>query len=92
MIGDFYKDKWRDFPYTPTNPINPYPNIPDNSEEIEKLRKEVKQMKELLKRAVKYDKENNQPHCETEDKIKFLKQVAEFVGVDLEDVLNAESN
>lgn len=43
-------------------------------------------MKELLKRAVKYDRDNDQPNCEMEEKIQFLREVAKYVGVDLNDV------
>ena len=35
---------------------------------------------------IDYDNRTNQPHCQQEDKIAFLKKVAESVGVSLEDV------
>lgn len=54
--------------------------------EFDELRKEVLEMKELLKRAIKYDEEHNEPHCEMEEKIALLKRVADMVGVSLEDV------
>lgn len=54
--------------------------------EFDLLKKEVELMKDLLKRAIKYDEANNEPHCETESKIAFLKQVAAAVGVNLEEV------
>jgi hypothetical protein len=94
MVGDFYTDKWRKI--GPLNPLNPFDNGIPNSphvnpqvsrEEFEMLRREVLDMKELLKRAVKYDEETNQRGCEVEEKIKLLKQVADMVGVDLNDVL-----
>ena len=50
------------------------------------LKREVELMKELLIRAVQYDKDNDEPHCETDEKIAFLKRVAEWVGIDLNDV------
>lgn len=43
-------------------------------------------MKELLKKAIEYDKKNNEPHCEVEEKIATLKKIAEMVGVSLEDI------
>jgi hypothetical protein len=55
--------------------------------EFNALKKEVLEMKEILKVAVDYDKKNNQPHCEIEDKIATLKKVAELLGVDLSDIL-----
>lgn len=101
MVGDFYTDKWKDL--TPSNPIpNPYINTPVTTtgntmdfwktpwatkQEYDALKKEVEDMKELLKRAIEYDKKNNEPHCEIEEKIATLKKIAEWVGVDLTDVL-----
>lgn len=101
MIGDYYQDKWKDivypnwpptaqpqpFPYPYPTPVTVGSYIPPPSrEEFEALKKEVLEMKELLKRAVKYDEDNNQPHCEQDEKIAILKKVAEMVGITLEDV------
>jgi hypothetical protein len=97
MIGDFYRDKWTTSPgcvpipgpYTPHMPsaLDWKPNPPATRDDFEQLKKEVLEMKELLKRAIEYDKRNNEPECGNEFKIEFLKKVAEAVGVDLEDVL-----
>lgn len=54
--------------------------------QLEELRKEVLEMKEILKVAKDYDERNNEPHCEMEEKVKLLKEVAKLVGVDLRDV------
>jgi hypothetical protein len=98
MIGDFYEEKWRHTfplpqlpnwppgPYTPITPQTPI-IIGVSKEEFDALKKEVLEMKELLKRAIKYDEDNNQPNCEKEEKIAILKKVAEWVGVSLDDVL-----
>jgi hypothetical protein len=40
----------------------------------------------LLERALKYDQDNNEPHCETESKVALLRKVAEAFGVDLNDI------
>lgn len=91
MIGDHYHDKWKDVP------LKPYINYPDPlingvsdaikiRQELNDLKKEVLEMKELLKKAIEYDKRNNEPHCEVEEKIETLKKVAELVGVSLDDV------
>lgn len=85
MVGDHYNDKWRDknwnWPSTLTqNPIS--------REEFDALRKEVLEMKQLLLRAVEYDKRNNEPSCEMEEKVALLKRVAELVGVDLEEIFS----
>jgi hypothetical protein len=97
MVGDFYSDKWKQ-PNIQPNPIFPskppvsiqdllqFPSPTISREEFESLKREVLEMKELLKRAVDYDKRNNEPHCEMEEKVALLKKVAEYVGVTLEDV------
>lgn len=99
-------DKWRKFipnePYP--NPIIPNPqkeidwddfvkkiNPIPTRKEFEDLKKEVEDLKKLLKRAKEYDEKNNEPDCEIEDKIKFLKQVAALVGVDLDEVFKPKS-
>lgn len=81
MIGDLYTDKWSN---------SSYPSIfdkintgNDTKEEFESLKKEVLEMKKLLEKALEYDKKNNEPHCEVEDKIAILKKVADLVGVNL---------
>jgi hypothetical protein len=91
MIGDYYHDKW--YP-TPTPeipnigvpyPLPPTPNV--TKEEFEALRRDVLEMKELLKRALDYDKRNNEPHCETHAKMEVLRNVAKIVGISLDDII-----
>lgn len=77
------------YPYSPPDPNRVGQAREVNySEDIKQLRKEVEEMKELLKKALEYDKRTGQPHCEQEDKMAFLRKVAESVGVDLRDVLD----
>lgn len=88
MVGDHYKHKWEEYPWKPIIERQTSPDVNGvNRHEFEKLKQEVQEMKELLKRAVKYDEDNHEPHCETEDKMKFLKLVADAVGVSLDDVI-----
>ncbi len=99
FIGKHYEDKWN--PYNPGSPFTtpnqaPYqattttgsfilkPEI--TKAEFDALKKEVEDMKALLKKAKIYDEVNNEPNCEMESKVAFLKQVAAYVGIDLEDV------
>ena len=49
-------------------------------------------MKKLLIRAAEYDKRNNEPNCEMEDKVALLKKVAEMVGVDLKEVFGEKND
>lgn len=95
MIGDHYHDKWKHLEYIPSrtvtttdNDLSKFLNPPsDLNKKFEELKKEVEEMKELLKKAIEYDKKNNEPHCEIEEKIATLKKIAEWVGIDLTDVL-----
>ena len=51
--------------------------------EFEDLKKEVEILADLLKRAIKYDEVNNEPHCETDEKMALLRAVAKAGGVEL---------
>lgn len=55
-------------------------------EEFNELKRQVEEMKKILKVAAEYDARNNEPHCEIEDKVKLLKEIAKLVGVNLDDV------
>lgn len=60
--------------------------LPPTREEFDALKREVEFMKKMLEAAAKYDVENNEPHCEMEDKVAILKKIAEAMGVDLGEV------
>lgn len=91
MIIDHYKDKWEPKPYEPWNPgTNPYPTLPPmpwnplgEAERIKKLEEEVEELKKLLARAREYDKRNNEPDCEVQEKIDALKRIAKERGIDI---------
>lgn len=68
----------------PTITLPPVETV--KKEDFEALRKEVMELKELLKAAIKYDKETGEPDCHMDEKIELIKQVAKYVGVDLKDV------
>jgi len=96
FIGNHYEDKWKPLiPYTSPNQQQPQTTARglDNlfvksvsKQEFDALKKEVEEMKALLKKAKIYDEVNNEPNCEMEDKVAFLKKIADLVGVTLEDV------
>lgn len=100
MVGDHYTEV---FPAKyPSQPWIPYaPNVPSaigaqvstpiSRQEFEALKAMVEDMKKLLERAKQYDKDNGEPECETEDKIALLKQVAKYVGVDLDDLRDGDN-
>ena len=80
FVGDHFQQKW------PEPIITWYPPNP-TKEEFDALKKEVLEMKELLRKAKIYDEKNNEPNCEIEDKMEFLRKVAKLVNIDLDDVL-----
>ncbi len=57
--------------------------LDEQSETIAELRKDFDEMKKLLIRAKRYDEENGEPHCESDEKIELLRKVAEMIGVEL---------
>lgn len=98
MTGDMFNDRWRPWqPYVPVAPApvtSPatkttfiFPPTGPTQADFDKLKDEVELLKELLKRSKEYDEKNNEPNCEIEDKMKFLREVAKLVGVELDDVL-----
>lgn len=91
---DYYHRYPPGYPWTyPPQPIR-YPNPPSTPTkggehthpEFDELRKEVEELKNLLKRAKKFDQATGQPDCEVDEKVDFIKRLADFVDVDLEDV------
>ena len=77
-------------PYPAQPGIPGQPVVIDTSgvskQEFEALKKEVEELKQLLKAAKKFDEETGQPDCHMDDKVEFIKKLAEYVGVDLEDI------
>ena len=92
-VGDMYakgfKDKW--------NKVTGVPNTftletPVTREEFEALRQEVTELRKLLQAAKAFDKATGQPDCETDEKVDFIKSLAEFVGVDMRDVFGSDED
>lgn len=96
-IGDNYR---QNFPYRWPNMVpdvmpdvygpppraNPPFDLTITRAEFERLKKEVQELKELLVEASKFDKATGQPHCEMDEKVEFIKKIAEFVGVNMDEV------
>jgi hypothetical protein len=84
MVGDHFQQKWEQPNYQQI-----WGNLNQVSRtEFDSLKKEVEDMKKLLERAVEYDKKNNESNCETEDKIKLLKEITNLMGVDLSNIFD----
>ena len=85
MVMDHYWDKWRYIkptpweypPSTPPVPDWPPPPPPITPEEIEEFRK-------LLERAREYDKRNNEPDCELQEKKDRLLKLADELGIKID--------
>lgn len=60
-------------------------------EEFDALRNDVRELKELLAQAQKFDAATGQPECELEEKVELVRKMAQFVGIDLDDVLGAHT-
>lgn len=56
--------------------------------QIDELKKDMEEIKKVLLVAKKYDEDNNEPHCEMDEKVALLKKVAAFVGVDLSEIFD----
>jgi len=92
MTGDFFNQRVKEnYPWVVDQinqqGISRFSRNLVSREEFNDLKKEVELMKELLVKSKEYDAKNNEPECETESKMKFLRAAAKLVGVDLEDVI-----
>lgn len=93
-IGNSYRKTIpQDFPwvddtvYYPPRPVTGgFVQTGPSRQEFERLKKEVEEMKEALQEARRQDIANGEPDCEMEEKVAFIKKIAEFVGVDLKDI------
>lgn len=82
MIGDVYSRKFREeYPQIYIHPQLGSPAI--SRAEFDQLKKEVQDLRLLLEAAKEYDRKNNEPDCQMEEKVKLLRRVAELVGVEL---------
>lgn len=81
MVMDHYADKWVPSvpipnPWMPHNlpvPLPPAPK-PITQDEVDEFRR-------LLERAREYDKRNNEPDCELEEKKDKVRKIAELLGL-----------
>ena len=90
MVMDHYNDEWNKRlpkinPIPPTDWERILQEIPQKKEEPVRpiTKEEVEEFRRLLERAREYDKRNNEPDCEMEDKKRMLKELAEKLGVDI---------
>ena len=96
FVGIDYKDRfserWPQY-YLNSYSTNNNPWLEGVSkEDFDALRKEVEGLKDLLRSAKIYDDLTGQPDCEMGEKVEFIKKLADFVGIDLEDVFMNEGD
>lgn len=82
MVMDHYHDEWwRRYRQT-TTPVSPWPPPPPLPPSIP-TPQEIDEFRRLLERAREYDRKNNEPDCELEEKRQKLKDLAKQLGVDI---------
>ncbi len=71
--------------------FEPAPEPAISKKDFDALKKEVEALRELLLAAKEYDEATGQPDCEVDEKVEFIRQVAELVGVDVDEVFGSRS-
>jgi hypothetical protein len=93
-VGDNWRDnfpsRWPTIMPSRSPEFPPFASpIPTNiqsvvsKEEFLALKREVEELRALLVAAKKFDEATNQHDCEQDEKVAFIKKLAEFVGVDM---------
>lgn len=92
MVMDHYRDNWWprvNPPWAPNAPVGPFAPapkvIPPGQVWVPNpvTQEEVDEFRRLLDRARDYDRKNNEPDCELDEKRQTLKRLAEQMGVDI---------
>ena len=89
MVIDNYRDRqWPD--YTRTTSDTRFV-MTDHSlatkADIRDLKRHLIELKELIVAAKKYDDATGQPECEVDEKVDFMFEVADRLGISMDDVL-----
>lgn len=87
-MGDAYKrdfyDRWPNLVQTTTS--LPPVNLGVPQEDFDALKAEVEELKLLLLAAKRFDDNTGQPECQMDEKVEFIKTLADMLGVDMEEV------
>lgn len=94
FVGDTWRERIpNDYPWTVPSPnSNPivWPPAAPSQEEFDQLKRDVEEMRKELVVARQQDIEDGNPDCEMEEKIAFIRGIAEFVGIDLDEVFGGK--
>jgi hypothetical protein len=88
MIAQDRIDKWQDYwpppmsPAVPTIPTIPW-TVPVTPPVRVPTQEELDEFYRLLKKAREYDRKNNEPDCEDNDKKRILREMADKLGVEI---------
>lgn len=89
MVMQHRYDEWNDrirWPSSPFPDTNPFgqPLVPPAPVVVRPVtQEEVDEFRRLLERAREYDRKNNEPDCELDEKRQALKTLAKELGVDI---------
>jgi hypothetical protein len=97
-IGDIGRDMWpqpwgpKQEPYkfpniTTLMPAPPYGGIPINPPYNGPTKEQFEEFLQLMRQAKKFDKAMGHPDCEQGEKIKWIKELAEYLGCDVKDLI-----
>lgn len=88
MIGDYYRETTvpQTFPDTWRKITSPIVTIDDVKEDLSDIKKSLEELKKLLLAAKDYDEKMGEKDCEVDEKVAFIRKLAEFVDIDMEDV------
>lgn len=74
--NDWMQRYYQNHPHQPYPPPNPSVPLPTQTE--------IDEFRRLLERAREYDRKNNEPDCEMEEKRDLLRKLAKALGVSID--------
>ena len=81
MVMDHYREKWTPYVQQPSPQIVPWPFPVQTQPAITDA--EIAEFRKLLERAREYDKRNNEPDCEIDEKRQAIIAIAKQLGVEI---------
>jgi acetyl esterase/lipase len=83
---DTFPNRYPDyFPLNPT--VGGLPPQQVTKADFDRLKQDVEDLASLVRKALKYDEENNQKECEDPKKVQFLAELAKKSGVNIDDLI-----